>query len=154
MIILAVLLFLRLTVFLISRIRYQRDRAFLEAQGNCNPVSAGEYAVNLLAYGNENGRHRIVAMAGYGIPDSCITMRRMTAATETENQVVFVDRTGYRISDGTGNLLLRQFLPPKDWLSEPEQRAEYAMALMTCDSRALVSESAKDYRNGRISQGE
>jgi len=48
---------------------------------------------------------------------------------------------------GTGNLLLKYFLPPKEWLSDDEQKAEYAMALMTYDSRALLSESAQEERN-------
>ena len=48
---------------------------------------------------------------------------------------------------GTGDLLLKQFLPPKEWLSEDEQRAEYAMTLMTYDSRALLSESEQESRN-------
>lgn len=237
LILLAVLLALWLIIFVNSKIRLSRDRAFLEAQGYCNPVSAGEYDVNVLTFGNANGRHRIIAMAGYGCPDICITMRRMTAYLETDNQVVFVDRAGYGISDdtdreitaehvveayrtalrnagipapyvlmphsiggiyatlweskypeeveavaiidgteleaipaeiqqtevipevylyyrldrlglgGTGNLLLRHFQPPKDWLTEDEQRMEYALTLMTFDSRALIAEDAAFERN-------
>ena len=225
-------------MFIISKIRLSRDRAFLEEQGYCNPVSAGDYSVNVLSFGNENGKHRIIAIAGQGIPDLCITMRRMTAALESENQVIFIDRAGYGISDdtkqemtveniveayrtalknvgikapyvlmphsigglyatyweskypdeieavaiidgteleaisaekeagfkpesevylyhwmvrlglgGTGNLFLRKYLPPKDWLTADEQRMEYALALMTYDSRALVSEGELEYRN-------
>ena len=191
--------------------------------------------MNVLSYGNENGKHRIIAMAGYGVPDSCITMRRMTAILETDNQVIFVDRAGYGASDdtsqdmtvesiveayrtalknagvkapyvlmphsiggvyatyweskypeeieavvfidgtelkaatpeeqdsmneallyygldkagmgGAGDLLLKIFLPPKEWLSSDEQRAEYAMTLMTYDSRALLSEKELEIRN-------
>ena len=236
LIILAILLLLWLLVFINSKIRFKRDKTFLEEKGYCNLVSAGEYSVNVLICGNENGNHRIIAMAGYGIPDSCITMRRMTAALESDNQVIFIDRAGYGISDdttqditvekiveayrtalknagikapyvlmphsiggvyatyweskypdeieavtiidgtelqavspveqdqeynetalyyrlvkcglgGTGNLLLKHFLPPKDWLSDDEQRAEYAMALMTYDSRALLSEKKQEVRN-------
>ncbi len=236
LIILAILLLLWLLVFINSKIRFKRDKTFLEEKGYCNLVSAGEYSVNVLICGNENGNHRIIAMAGYGIPDSCITMRRMTAALESDNQVIFIDRAGYGISDdttqdmtveniveayrtalknagikapyvlmphsiggvyatyweskypdeveavaiidgtelealspdeqdnedsevvlyyrlikfgfgGTGNLLLKHFLPPKEWLSDDEQKAEYAMALMTYDSRALLSESEQESRN-------
>ena len=236
LIILAILLLFWLLVFMGSKIRFKRDKTFLEEKGYCNLVSAGEYSVNVLICGNENGKHRIIAMAGYGIPDSCITMRRMTAALESDNQVIFIDRAGYGISDdttqdmtveniveayrtalknagikapyvlmphsiggvyatyweskypdeveavaiidgteleaispdeqdnegneaalfyrfvkcgigGTGNLLLKHFLPPKEWLSDDEQKAEYAMALMTYDSRALFSESEQEVRN-------
>lgn len=236
MIVFAILLLLWLLIFVGSKIRLKNDKEFLEEKGYCNLVSAGGYSVNVLSYGNENGKHRIIAMSGYGIPDSCITMRRMTATFETDNQVIFIDRAGYGISDdtaqdmtveniveayrtalkkaeikapyvlmphsiggvyatyweskypdeveavaiidgteleavspdaqdnedndallyyrlvkcgigGTGDLLLKQFLPPKEWLSEDEQRAEYAMALMTYDSRALLSESEQESRN-------
>lgn len=236
LIILAILLLLWLLVFINSKIRFKRDKAFLEEKGYCNLVSAGEYSVNVLICGNENGKHRIIAMAGYGIPDSCITMQKMTAALESDNQVIFIDRAGYGISDdttqnmtvenivegyrtalknagikapyvlmphsiggvyatfweskypdeveavaiidgteleaippdeqdndndeaalyyrlvkcgigGTGNMLLKHFLPPKEWLSDDEQKAEYAMALMTYDSRALLSESEQESRN-------
>ena len=236
LIILAILLLLWLLVFINSKIRFKRDKVFLEEKGYCNLVSAGEYSVNVLSYGNENGKHRIIAMAGYGVPDSCITMRKMTAALETDNQVIFIDRAGYGISDdttqdmtveniveayrttlknagikapyvlmphsiggvyatyweskypdeieavaiidgteleavssdeqdhksneavlyyrldkaglgGTGNLLLKHFLPPKEWLSSDEQRAEYALTLMTYDSRALSSEIEQESGN-------
>ena len=232
----AVLLVLWLLVFMGSKIRLKHDKEFLEEKGYCDLVSAGEYSVNVLSYGNENGKHRIIAMAGYGIPDSCITMRKMTAALESDNQVIFIDRAGYGISDdtaqdmtvdniveayrtalknagikapyvlmphsiggvyatyweskypdeveavaiidgaeleaaapdeqdnedseavlyywlvklglgGTGDLLLKKFLSPKVWLSEDEQKAEYAMTLMTYDSRALLSEIEQEYRN-------
>ena len=236
LIILAILLLLWLLVFINSKIRFKRDKTFLEEKGYCNLVSAGEYSVNVLSFGNENGKHRIIAMAGYGIPDSCITMRKMTAALESDNQVIFIDRAGYGISDdtaqdmtveniveayrtalknagikapyvlmphsiggvyatyweskypdeveavaiidgteleaippdeqdndndeaalyyrlvkcgigGTGDMLLKHFLPPKEWLNDDEQKAEYAMALMTYDSRAVLSESEQESRN-------
>ena len=236
LIILAILLLLWLLVFINSKIRFKRDKAFLEEKGYCNLVTAGEYSVNVLSFGNENGKHRIIAMAGYGIPDSCITMGKMTAALETDNQVIFIDRAGYGVSDdttqnmtvenivegyrtalknagikapyvlmphsiggvyatyweskypdeieavaiidgteleaippdeqdndndeaalyyrlvkcgigGTGDMLLKHFLPPKEWLNDDEQKAEYAMALMTYDSRAVLSESEQESRN-------
>ena len=236
LILIAVLLVLWLLVFISSKIRFKRDKAFLEEKGYCNLVSAGEYSVNVQICGNENGKYRIIAMAGYGIPDSCITMRKMTAALETEDQVIFIDRAGYGVSDdtaqdmtveniveayrtalknagieapyvlmphsiggvyatyweskypeeieavaiidgteleaespdeqnnedneaalyyrlvkcgigGTGDLLLKHFLPPKEWLSDDEQKAEYAMTLMTYDSKALLSESEQGARN-------
>ena len=236
LIILAILLLLWLLIFIGSKIRLKNDKEFLEEKGYIDLVSAGEYSVNVLICGNENGNHRIIAMAGYGIPDSCITMRRMTAALETDDQVIFIDRAGYGVSDdtaqdmtveniveayrtalknagikapyvlmphsiggvyatyweskypeeieavaiidgteleaispdeydndndevalyyrlvklglgGTGDLLLKQFLPPKEFLSDDEQKAEYAMALMTYDSRALLSESEQEARN-------
>ncbi len=237
LIILVVLTVLWLIIFISSRIRMKRDREFLEERGYVSLVSAGDYSVNVLSYGNENGKHRIIALAGYGIPDICVTMRRMTSALEADHQVVFIDRAGYGVSDdtkqdmtveniveayrtalknagikapyvlmphsiggvyatyweskypeeveavaiidgteleavspgewgaddtaevrlyhwfdklglgGTGNLLLKRFLPPKEWLSDDEQKAEYALALMTYASRALLSEDEQEARN-------
>ncbi|MBQ9898023.1 MAG: alpha/beta fold hydrolase [Ruminococcus sp.] len=237
LIILVVLTVLWLIIFISSRIRLKRDREFLEERGYVSLVSAGDYSVNVLSYGNENGKHRIIALAGYGVPDSCITMRRMTAVLEADNQVVFIDRAGYGVSDdtkqdmtvenvveayrtalknagikapyvlmphsiggvyatyweskypdeieavaiidgteleavtpeeqdaddtaelrlyyrlvklglgGTGDLLLKRFLPEKEWLSDDEQKAEYALALMTYDSRALLSENEQEVQN-------
>lgn len=237
LIILGALMLLWLIIFINSRIRLRRDKAFLKKKGYCSLVSVGDYSVNVLSFGNENGKHKIIAMAGYGIPDSCITMRRMTAALEADDQVIFVDRAGYGISDdtkedmtvekiveayrtslrnsgveapyvlmahsigglyatyweskypdeieavviidgteleaippedqrktaegeillyyrlvkaglgGLGNIVLKRYLPPKEWLSADEQRMEYALTLMTYDSRSLISENKLEERN-------
>ena len=82
-----ILLLLWLILFVSSRIRTKRDLEFLRDEGYEQLVSAGDYSVNVIRCGNENGAHRIIAMAGFGIPDCCITMRRMTAHLEQENQV-------------------------------------------------------------------
>lgn len=63
LILIAVLLVLWLIVFISSKIRFNRDKAFLEEKEYCDLVSAREYSVNALSYGNENGNHRIIAMA-------------------------------------------------------------------------------------------
>ncbi len=101
LIILGIFLLFWLIIFINNKIRVKRDKAFLKEAGYYNLVSAGNYSVNVLPYGNENGKHRIIVMAGYGIPDSCITMRRMTSTLEVENQVIFIDRAGYGISEDT-----------------------------------------------------
>ena len=56
LILIAVLLVLWLIIFVSSKIRLKRDKSFLEEKGYSNLVSAGEYAVNVLNYGNENGK--------------------------------------------------------------------------------------------------
>ena len=95
------LLALWLMIWISSRIRLKRDMAFLTENGYANLISVGDHAVNVLRYGNENGQHRIVAIAGFGDPDPCISWRRMTAALEAENQVIFADRAGCGLSDNT-----------------------------------------------------
>ena len=226
------LLVLWLLVFINSRIRMKQDREFLTENGYAHLVSAGDHSVNVLTYGNENGKHRIVAIAGFGDPDQFISWRRMTSALEEENQVIFVDRAGYGLSDSTsqertvenivedyrtvlrntgieapyillphsiggiyasywvskypeeieavafmdtselkeyspdqmrtkpdrtfllaycldnmgagglGNLVVKTMLPEKAYYSVEEQRAEYALALLTFQNSAVIAEDA------------
>ena len=89
------LLVLWLIVFINSRIRMNKDREFLTGNGYSHLVSLGGHSINVLSYGNENGQHRIVSIAGFGDPDPCLSWRRMTAALEEENRVIFIDRAGY-----------------------------------------------------------
>ena len=90
-----ILLALWLLIWINSRIRMKQDREFLIENGYANLVSVGGHSVNVLICGNENGKHRIVAIAGFGDPAPCISWRRMTASLEEEHQVIFVDRAGY-----------------------------------------------------------
>ncbi len=73
----------------------------LTEKGYYNPVSVGDYSLNLLKFGNENGSHKIVALAGFGVGESSVSMRKMTAELENDNQIVFLDRAGYGASDDT-----------------------------------------------------
>lgn len=95
------LLVLWLFVFINSHIRLKQDRTFLTENGYANLVSTGDHSVNVLSCGNENGKHRIVAIAGFGDPDPCLSWGRMTAVLEEDHQVIFVDRAGYGLSDNT-----------------------------------------------------
>lgn len=79
----------------------KHDRNILTEKGYCNPVSVGDYSLNLLKFGNENGDRKIVALAGFGVGDSSVSMRKMTAELENDNQIVFLDRAGYGASDDT-----------------------------------------------------
>ena len=76
-----------------------RYRSGLEKRGLYNPVDAQSCRLNLLRCGQENGSHRIIALAGYGVGNISLSMRRMTAPLEKENEVVFLDRAGYGASD-------------------------------------------------------
>ena len=231
------LLVLWLIVFINSRIRMNKDREFLTENGYSHLVSVGDHSVNVLSYGNEKGHHRIVSIAGFGDPDPCLSWRRMTTAMEEENQVIFVDRAGYGLSDNTsqertvenivadyrsalrsagveapyillphsiggiyasywvskypeeieavvfmdtseireyvpdqmrtepdpaylrayqldrmgagglGNLLVKKMLPEKVYYTPDEQRAEYALALLTFQNSAVIAEDTMMSRN-------
>ena len=79
----------------------RRERVLLKEKGYYNPVSVGEYSLNVTRFGNELGKHTIVGLAGLGMGDFPITARRMTARLEPDCEVVFVDRAGYGLSDDT-----------------------------------------------------
>ena len=231
------LLVLWLFILVSSRIRMRKDREFLVENGYSHLVPAGDHSVNVLIYGNENGRHRFVSIAGFGDPSPCLSWRRMTAALEKENRVIFIDRAGYGLSDNTsqertvenivadyrsalrnagvaapyillphsiggiyasywgsrypeeieavvlmdtseireyapdqmrtepdpvylrayrldrmgagglGNLLVKAMLPEKTYYTAAEQRAEYALALLTFQNSAVIEEDAMMFRN-------
>lgn len=89
--------------FLFHRIKRSAEVRLLKEKGYYNPVSVGDYCLNAAIFGNENGAHTIVAMAGLGTGDFSVGMRQMTASLEEDNLVVFVDRAGYGFSDDTDN---------------------------------------------------
>lgn len=97
-----VLIALLLAGFLLFHpLMVKHDRNILTEKGYYNPVSVGDYSLNLLKFGNENGSHKIVALAGFDVGDSSVSMRKMTAELEIDNQVIFLDRAGYGASDDT-----------------------------------------------------
>lgn len=101
LIVLAVLLLFTLVTFIVHRVKTKQEVEILKEQGYYNPVSVGEYSLNVAKFGNENGKHTIVGLAGLGMGDYAVATRQMTACLEAENQVVFVDRAGYGFSDDT-----------------------------------------------------
>ncbi len=100
-----------LIILIVSRqIRLKLDRDFLKEKGYYNLVSVGDHSLNMVSFGNEKGKHRIIAIAGYGVPDSCITMRAMTRQFEQDNQVIFLDRAGYGASDDTDHEMTVEYI--------------------------------------------
>ena len=100
-ILLAVLFLFTLGTWINHRVKTARELALLKAKGYYNPVSVGDYSLNVTRFGNEHGKHTIVGLAGLGMDDFMVTARRMTAQLEPDNAVVFVDRAGYGLSDDT-----------------------------------------------------
>ena len=101
LILLAVLLLFALGTWINHLVKTSRELALLKEKGYYNPVSVGEYSLNVTRFGNEHGQHTIVGLAGLGMDDFMVTARRMTAQLEPDNAVVFVDRAGYGLSDDT-----------------------------------------------------
>ena len=105
----AVLLFV-LGTFVVHRIKSGEETARLKEQGYYNPVSVGDHRLNVAKFGNENGRHTIIAMAGLGSGDFPVAMRQMTASLEEDDLVVFVDRAGYGFSDDTNREMTLEYI--------------------------------------------
>ena len=101
LILVAVLALFTLGTWLHHRVKTGRELALLREKGYYNPVSVGEYSLNVARFGNELGKHTIVGLAGLGMDDFMVTARRMTAQLEPDNAVVFVDRAGYGLSGDT-----------------------------------------------------
>lgn len=88
-------------VFVYHNIKRNEEIALLKEKGYYNPVSVGDHSLNVAKFGNENGKHTIVAMAGLGSGDFSVSVRKATAEIEKDNLIVFPDRAGYGMSDGT-----------------------------------------------------
>lgn len=108
--IIAVMLVFTLVTFIINQIKTNNELEFLKEKGYYNPVSVGEYSLNVAKFGNEDGKHTIVALAGLGMGDYSVAERQMTASLEKDNLVVFVDRAGYGLSDDTDNEMTLEYI--------------------------------------------
>lgn len=110
LILLGALIIFTLVTFIIHRIKTNNELELLKEKGYYNPVSVGEYSLNVAKFGNENGRHTIVALAGLGMGDYSVAERQMTASLEKDDLVVFVDRAGYGLSDDTDNEMTLEYI--------------------------------------------
>ncbi|MCR4564275.1 MAG: alpha/beta hydrolase [Clostridiales bacterium] len=89
--------------FIIHKVKTKKEIALLKEQGYYNPVSVGDYSINVSAFGNSDGKHTIVGIAGLGMADFPVAARQMTKEIEKDNLVVFVDRAGYGFSGDTND---------------------------------------------------
>ncbi|MCH5273286.1 MAG: alpha/beta hydrolase [Lachnospiraceae bacterium] len=109
-ILLAAIMLFVLGTFIFHRIKSNKEIARLKEKGYYNPVSVGDYCLNVAKFGSENGAHTIIAMAGNQSGDFPVAMRQMTAPLEENNLVVFVDRAGYGFSDDTDNEMTLEYI--------------------------------------------
>ena len=107
---LALLLIVTLVTFIVHRVMTAKEMELLRENGYVNPVSVGDYCLNVAEFGNQNGQHTVVALAGLGMNDYSVTERKMTASFEAENRVVFIDRAGCGLSDDTDNEMTVEYI--------------------------------------------
>lgn len=110
LILLMLLLIFTLVTFIRHRIKTKQEIALLTEKGYVNLVSVGDHCLNVAKFGNENGNHTIVALAGLGANDYSVAERKMTAAIKKENTVVFIDRAGSGLSDDTNHEMTLEFI--------------------------------------------
>ena len=94
------ILFLAIT-FLINRILLSKEKQMLIEAGYYNPVSIGDYSLNVYDFGNKKGNHTFVGLSGLGVFDFSVRMERLMGDFTEENRIVIVDRAGYGLSDDT-----------------------------------------------------
>lgn len=107
---LAAILLFTLGIFVFHALQSRKEFQLLKEEGYYNPVSVGDYCLNVAKFGNENGRHTVVGLAGLGMGDYSVAARQMTSCIEDENLVVFVDRAGYGFSDDTQNEMMLSYI--------------------------------------------
>ena len=110
LVLLILILLFTLVTFIIHRVKTNQEIALLKEKGYYNPVSVGEYSLNVAKFGNENGKHTIVSLAGLGMGDYSVAERQMTADLEKDTLVVFVDRAGYGLSDDTNHEMTTEYI--------------------------------------------
>ena len=71
--------------------------------GYYNPVSVGDYFLNVYDYGNKEGRHTFVGISGRGVFYFSVRVHRFMDGFAEDNRIVVVDRAGYGLSDDTKN---------------------------------------------------
>ena len=98
---LIVILSLWLLVFVVHKLLTASEKKKLAAEGFYNPVSVGDYDLNVYLYGNENGKHTIVGLSGMGVNTYSVNLKAVTDRFAANNRIAVVDRAGYGMSDST-----------------------------------------------------
>lgn len=91
-------------------VKTKQEIALLKENGYYNLVSVGDYCLNVAKFGNENGKHTIVGLAGLGMGDFSVAARQMTEPLEDDNLFVFIDRAGYGFSEDTNNEMTLEYI--------------------------------------------
>ena len=85
-------------LFIFHKIKHGIDMKYLTENGYYNPVSIGDYSLNVVKIGNENGKGKIVVLSGMGAGLS-VDFRKMTKNLEQDYQFIYIGRPGWDASD-------------------------------------------------------
>ena len=64
LVLLAVLFLIVSGTYIFNKIKTAQEIELLKANGYYNPVSVGDYSLNVAIFGKQNGKHTIVSLAG------------------------------------------------------------------------------------------
>jgi len=90
-------------VFTVNKIKLAQEFTMLKEAGYYNPVSVGDYSLNVYISGNQDGKHRFVELAGGGVTNYSLHLDPVLERFKDENQIILVDRAGYGLSDDNKN---------------------------------------------------
>ena len=76
-----------------------REKETLKDSGYVQLVDVGKHKLNVSVFGNENGKHRIVAISGLKDGDFTISATRLIDELDDDCQLIFIDRAGYGLSE-------------------------------------------------------
>ena len=93
-----VIVFLLIGLVIFHRCKLASGRKIAEQNGYLNLVSAGDYSLNVVRFGNENSKQKIVVISGMG-PGFPVEMRRMSEELEKEYEFIYIARAGCDGSD-------------------------------------------------------
>ena len=106
----SVLLLTVLVTAVINMVKSSHELRVLHELGYYNPVNTGDHCLNVAGFGNRSGKHTIVALSGLGLGDYSVTWRKMTSYLESDDQIVFIDRAGYGLSDDTDDVMTLDYI--------------------------------------------
>ncbi len=129
-------------LFIFHKIKHSADMKFLTEQGYYNPVSVGDYSMNVAKFGNENGRGNIVVLSGMGG-----TYVEPIAEENLQSKASGTFLYKVAVNLGLGDILLPALLTNNAGLSKDEWRAYCILQQLSIPSDATANEGAMVNRN-------
>lgn len=78
-----------------------QEQTLLKEHGYSRLVNVGDYKLNVSVFGEDDAQYRLVGISGLKHGDFVISASRITEQLIDTNQVIFVDRAGYGLSEDT-----------------------------------------------------
>lgn len=78
-----------------------KEKTLLEDSGYSKLIDVGDYKLNVSMVGKHDAEYRIVGISGLRHGDFAISASKMAETLSDTNQVVFIDRAGYGLSEDT-----------------------------------------------------